>query len=88
MDNQMDLRELLPYINPAACDYQKWIDVGMALKLEGYSVNVWDEWSRNDHRYHPGECFKKWNTFHGNSIPVTGATIVQMAKEAGWTPAD
>ena len=88
MDNQMDLRELLPYINPAACDYQEWIDVGMALKLEGYSVNVWDEWSRNDHRYHPGECLKKWNTFHGNSIPVTGATIVQMAKEAGWTPAD
>ena len=89
MDNtKMDLRELLPYINPAACDYQEWIDVGMALKLEGYSVNVWDEWSRNDHRYHPGECLKKWNTFHGTSIPVTGATIVQMAKDAGWTPAD
>ena len=89
MDNlQIDLRELLPYINPASCDYQEWINVGMALKLEGYPVNVWDEWSRNDSRYHAGDCQKKWETFHGTSIPVTGATIVQMAKDAGWTSAD
>ena len=89
MDNtQMDLRELLPYINPAACDYQEWINVGMALKLEGYSVEVWDQWSRNDHRYHIGECKKKWDTFRGSSIPVSGATIVQMAKDNGWTAAD
>lgn len=86
--NQIDLRELLPYINPAACDYQEWVNVGMALKLEGYSVEVWDQWSRNDHRYHIGECKKKWDTFHGSSIPVSGATIVQMAKENGWTAAD
>lgn len=89
MENtQMDLRELLPFINPAACDYQEWINVGMALKLEGYSVDIWDTWSRNDSRYHAGDCQKKWDTFHGSSIPVTGATIVQMAKDAGWTPAD
>lgn len=89
MENtQMDLRELLPYINPADCDYQEWVNIGMALKLEGYSANVWEDWSRNDHRYHPGECAKKWETFHGSSIPVSGATIVQMAKDAGWTPAD
>ena len=89
MENtQMDLRELLPFINPAACDYQEWINVGMALKLEGYSVDIWDTWSRNDSRYHAGDCQKKWETFHGSSIPVTGATIVQMAKDAGWTPAD
>lgn len=89
MENtKIDLRELLPYINPAECDYQEWVNVGMALKLEGYSANVWDEWSRNDLRYHAGECIKKWDTFHGSSIPVSGATIVQMAKDAGWTPAD
>ncbi len=87
MDN-IDLKELLPYINPAACNYQEWVDVGMALKHEGYSVSVWDTWSRNDRRYHHGECEKKWETFRGSSIPVTGATIVQMAKDAGWTPAD
>lgn len=88
MDNQMDLRELLPYINPASLNYQEWVNVGMALKLEGYPVEVWDDWSREDRRYHRGECRKKWETFRGTSVPVTAATIVQLAKDGGWTPAD
>lgn len=64
--------------------YAEWMNVGMALKHEGYACSVWDEWSRNDQRYHPGECARKWNTFHGSGTPVTGATIVQMAKQRGW----
>lgn len=63
-----------------------WIAVGMALKEEGYPCSIWDDWSRNDVRYHPGECEKKWNSFRGNGNPVKGGTIVQMAKERGWTP--
>ena len=66
--------------------YAEWMNVGMALKHEGYACSVWDEWSRNDQRYHPGECARKWNTFHGSGTPVTGATIVQMAKQRGWKP--
>lgn len=85
MDNNFDLTEALKYIDPAALDYQEWVNVGMALKYEGYSVNVWDNWSRNDTRYHAGECEKKWESFNGSSAPVTGATIVQMAKEGGMT---
>lgn len=85
-NNTFDLTELLPYIDPSALFYQDWINVGMALKYEGYSVNEWDEWSRRDHnRYHDGEVIKKWNTFQGTSSPVTGATITQLAKEGGWT---
>lgn len=82
MDN-FDLTEALRYIDPAALDYQDWVNVGMALKHEGYSVTVWDSWSRNDARYHAGECQKKWESFNGSSTPVTGATIVRMAKEGG-----
>lgn len=66
--------------------YVEWMNVGMALKQEGYTCSVWDDWSRNDQRYHPGECARKWNTFHGSGTPVTGATIVQMAKLRGWKP--
>ena len=81
------LTELIEYINPAELNYQEWCNVGMGLKQEGYPVSVWDEWSRRDpHRYHRGECEKKWNTFHGNANPVTGGTIVQMAMEHGWVP--
>lgn len=63
----------------------EWITVGMALKEEGYPCSVWDDWSRNDSRYHPGECERKWQSFRGSGNPVKGGTIVQMAKERGWT---
>lgn len=82
-----DLKELLPYIDPANLDYQEWIDVGMALHHEGFPCDVWDDWSRNDSRYHPGECARKWAGFgHGGGALVTGGTIVQMAKDRGWSP--
>lgn len=82
-----DLKELLPYIDPAALNYPEWIDVGMALHHEGFPCDVWDDWSRNDSRYHPGECARKWAGFgHGGGAPVTGGTIVQMAKDRGWQP--
>lgn len=78
-----DLNEALKYISPSDLSYQEWVNVGMALKEEGYSVTVWDNWSANDSRYHKGECEKKWESFNGSSSPVTGATIVQMAKDRG-----
>lgn len=51
-----DLNEALKYISPSDLSYQEWVNVGMALKEEGYSVTVWDNWSANDNRYHKGEC--------------------------------
>lgn len=82
--NKIDIIKLLDYIDPSTLDYQEWVDVGMALKSEGYTASDWDNWSKSDSRYHPGECFKKWATFEGNGI--TGATITQMAKDNGWEP--
>lgn len=87
MEHKLDLITLLDYIDPAFLSYQEWVNVGMALKYEGYTASDWDEWSRRDPaRYHPGECFKKWTSFEGTANPVTGATITQMAKDAGWVP--
>lgn len=85
MNYDFDYEELLQYIDPAQLDYQSWVNVGMALKAEGCPVSLWDSWSMRDYRrYHDGECQKKWNSFLGSETPVTGATIVQMAKENGW----
>lgn len=85
--SDLDLTKIIEYINPSALSYQEWVNVGMALKYEGYTASIWDEWSKRDlGRYHPGECFKKWNTFNGTSSPVTGGTIVQFAKDQGWSP--
>lgn len=84
-ENKVDLIELLEYVDPAMLNYQEWVNVGMALKHEGYTVHDWDEWSQRDPgRYHDGEVEKKWNTFQGTNSPVTGATITQLAKDNGW----
>lgn len=88
MEHRTDLLEILQHIDPAMLDYQDWINVGMALKAEGYDCSAWDTWSQADsHRYHPGDCARKWESFRGSSTPITGGTIVQLAKEQGWAPA-
>lgn len=85
--DKINLIPLLDFINPSALNYQDWVNVGMALKEEGYTAYDWDSWSAQDNsRYHKGECFKKWTTFMGTTNPVTGATIVEMAKQGGWHP--
>lgn len=86
MDNGYDLLEVIRQINPSALNYQDWVNVGMALQHEGYPASSWDRWSRNDPRYHEGECEKKWKTFRGTGNPVAGGTIVQLAKDQGWAP--
>lgn len=85
-ENDFNLLPLLDYINPATVDYQTWVQVGMALKHEGYTAMDWDLWSQSDSRYKKGECFAKWDSFQGNGLGiVTGATITQLAKDNGWT---
>lgn len=87
MENKLNLVELLDYIDPATLNYQEWLNVGFALKHEGYSLSDWDSWSQRDMaRYHDGETEKKWEKFNGSAKPVTGATITQLAKENGWRP--
>ena len=84
------MNNILPALNRINCadlTHDEWIRVGMALKAEGYDLSVWDEWSSRDtRRYHPGECARRWNSFRGSDLPVTGATIVKMAQERGWSP--
>lgn len=83
MDN---LLEALNQIDVSNVSYQDWINVGMALKAEGYECSVWDNWSKNDKRYKDGECDKKWRGFIGSSNPVSGGTIIKLAKDYGWIP--
>ena len=86
MDNSR-LLEALHSIPPADLDYTQWCQVGMALKQEGFDWSLWDGWSKSDPRYHAGECEKKWRSFQGHTAaPVTGGTIVELAKRYGFNP--
>lgn len=86
MERKLNLEEVIQNIDPSSLSYQEWVDVGMALKHEGYGPEVWDSWSQADGRYKENECFKKWESFQGTGTPVTGGTIVKMAKDQGWRP--
>ena len=84
MDNVLSALNRIPC---ADLTHDEWVRVGMALKAEGYDLDVWDDWSSQDAgRYHPGECARRWKSFRGSNAPVTGGTIVKMAQDRGWTP--
>lgn len=83
----MELTQLLDYIPASSLDYQEWVNVGMALKHEGLTCDIWDSWSRGDSRYKSGECARKWKTFREDaSTIVTGGTIYELAKRYGYKP--
>lgn len=81
------LTDIIKSIPAASCDYNEWTQVGMALKHEGYSVDVWDDWSSSDSRYHSGECVRKWASFREEAVTiVTAGTIIELARRFGWEP--
>lgn len=83
-----DIPTVLNAIDPAACDYDEWTSIGMALKAGGFPCSMWDSWSRRDAaRYHEGECERKWESFKGGwSASVNIGTIIHIAESQGWEP--
>lgn len=81
---QENKRDILNHI--PADDYETWVAVGMGLKYEGESFEVYNEWSQKSEKYKGrDDCQKKWDSFT-RSIGVTGGTLVRLAQENGWTP--
>lgn len=83
-----DYAVLLESVPVQSVSYDEWLKVGMALHYENCPVSVWSEWSARDpDKFHPGECESKWNGFHDDEeTPVTGAFIMNLAKENGYIP--
>ena len=63
MEKHTDLQEIIEYLNPAELDYQDWVNVGMALKHEGYSVDVCSL-----------EAVAEWANIQPGPIVYTGMT--------------
>ena len=80
-----EIKGVLSYIDPSSLNYQEWLNVGMALKHEGFDAFLFEEWSRADKRHKDGECLDKWETFKeeaGNVVTI--GTVIEMAKSNGW----
>lgn len=79
------IREAMDAMSAAECDYQEWLNVGMALKDAGGTCEEWEAWSAADPmRYHAGECAKKWRGFGRTGTAAVGAgSIVKQARDKG-----
>lgn len=88
-----DLLDALSAIPVTSCDYQTWVDVGMALKQAGFSLSDWQAWSATDTRRKPDgsayyserETASKWAGFDNTRADrVTSGTIIHLAESHGW----
>ena len=86
-DNKQLILDALNFLDPADfSDYNDWLHIGMALHYEGFPMSVWDEWSRRDPtKYNEKDLITSWNSFGKNGAgAITGATIIQFAKDRGF----
>ncbi|MDH4378374.1 MAG: DUF3987 domain-containing protein [Vampirovibrionales bacterium] len=73
-----------------ADNYERWLKVGMALKLEYSSegYKLWDDWSQKSAKYRSSsELQEKWSSFE-RTVGVTVGSIFQWALEEGFTFGD
>lgn len=85
-DELEEVERALQCISPD--DYDKWVQVGMAIRskysgADGFAV--WDRWSQRSAKYHknrPGEMTRKWASFSGEGVNL--GTLFHMAKENGY----
>ena len=78
------VREALDCLDPDM-SYADWVRVGMALKSGGYSLDMWEDWSRGGRKYKRGDCAKRWKGFKTGG-GTTMATLLYMAKQSGFEP--
>jgi predicted P-loop ATPase len=73
-----------------ADDYDRWVQVGMALHSVGHDSLLadWIEWSAISGKFEPGACEAKWATFNGHGVTLgTLAHLAGHQKASRPTPA-
>lgn len=56
-------------------DWHSWLIVGLALKNDGYSMKLWDEFSKRSKKYDEGVVYYKWN-YELKPHSVTSGTLI------------
>lgn len=74
---------------PKGLDYDKWVQVGMALHHEmggtREAFEIWDTWSQQSPKYTARQYgLDRWRSFgKGGQVKVTARSLVKMANEQG-----
>nr|DAZ40264.1 MAG TPA: Regulatory protein repA [Caudoviricetes sp.] len=89
-ESYYDMQEVLDFLDPSEVQYQDFVVVGMALKDAGYPFSIWEDWARRDTKRYKGNgnMERKWEGFgHNAGESATLGSIVQLARDHGWSPA-
>ncbi len=92
--DQERIIDLLEYIDSAA-PYEKWTAVGMAihhcLKGSDAGLQIWINWTAKKqhdaqaYRLSAQNLYKRWHTFGKSGNPVGFGTLMQYAREGGYS---
>lgn len=85
-DENVDVTELLDFINGKDFNHDEWLQVGMAIHhaTNGAGFNLWTQWSSKSPKSTGKSWERKWASFGKSTNPVTVATLVHLAQENGW----
>jgi hypothetical protein len=83
---QPDRNELAQALEHIPADeYDRWIQVGMALHSAGDEFfAMWETWSAKSDLFKEGECERKWKSFSPKPGGLTSRSILHWAEQAGW----
>ena len=90
LDRHEIKRILSDFVHAKKLDRNDWCNVGMILKRYGFSLEDFQNWSKDDPRYSSETCSTQWNSFkteeelQGKGYTV--ATLIQLAKQFGYQP--
>lgn len=72
------------YAIDSGCSREKWIQIGIAIKVAGLSFEDFHNWSKGGSNYlNEKDCLTAWESFD-KSGGITEATLFHMAREVGW----
>ena len=83
--NNDEVRYMLTYVTDFRRD--NWRNVGMALKLDNYPFEIWEEWSKRDpdDKWKERDSVSQWRSFKRAEGNVTTlGTVIRQAKQNGW----
>ena len=81
---------LKDFVHARELDREDWRNVGMIMKRSGFTLEDFQQWSKDDTRYNAARCETDWNSFWGQGEHIgeghTVATLISLAKKFGYKP--
>lgn len=87
--NRTMIESALQAIDPAELDFGEWAAIGSGLKQNGYSCDVWENWSDNGGRnskHVTNYTYTRWENLKDIDEPTRA--ILGIARRFGWSAAD